>query len=177
MRKWWFLFATGVIAVGASLFLTAPPAGAQVSVCNHDRGEAHFAVAYLGKPSDWIAEGYTSLGAGKCVTLLSGKATPHPYYIYVITASGGVFHGDKNFCVNRHVGFTNDHADVNTASEARNCVKSPGATLTIHGIDANTYRVVAFFRIDEVGKNSSAVTFDSENLNVHHYDALLGGSK
>jgi uncharacterized membrane protein len=170
MRKWLLLLTTGAVIVAAALLLMTPPAEAQVTVCNHDHAEGHFAVAYLKTPSDWVAEGYTKLAAGTCTTLLKGKATPHPYYIYIVTAEGSS-DGSKKFCV-ENTPFTTDHADVNTPSDARNCVTPSG--IQEHGFVIRG-RVAGFVRVDQVGeKNSSVVTFDSESVKVHPYSVFLG---
>jgi uncharacterized membrane protein len=170
MRTYWP--ALVIVAVAASLLLTGRAARAEVTVCDHEQsGESHFAVAYLAKPSDWYDEGYTFLRAGKCATLLSHKAIPHPYYIYIVTSNGGQFKADKKFCV-VNAGFTNDHAEVNTPAEARTCVATRGAQMLWHGIVIK-WRVASFFRIDQAGKNSARVTFDSENLDAHAYNAQL----
>jgi uncharacterized membrane protein len=170
MRNCWPALA--IVAVAASILLTARPAAAEVTVCNHEQtGESHFAVAYLAKPSDWFAEGYTWLKAGKCTTLLSRKPTPHPYYIYIVTSQDQAFKGDKKFCL-VNAGFTNDHADVNTPADARTCVGGQGPQMAVHGVVIK-WRVASFFRIDAAGKNSVRVTFDSENLDAHGYNAQL----
>jgi uncharacterized membrane protein len=164
--------ALAIFAFAASLVLTARPAAAEVTVCDHEQqGQSHFAVAYLAKPSDWLATGFTFLKAGKCTTLLSRKPTPHPYYIYIITSQDQAFNGDKKFCV-VNANFTNDHADVNTPADARTCVGGQGAQMAVHGITIK-WRVASFFRIDEAGKNSARVTFDSGNLDAHAYNAPL----
>lgn len=85
MRNWFVLFGTSLIVLVASLLMAPRSAQAQVSVCNRGLANAHVAVAYLGKPSDgWIGHGWWRVPIGSCITLLSGRPTPHPYYMFIM---------------------------------------------------------------------------------------------
>jgi uncharacterized membrane protein len=95
-------------AVGTCVFspLAADPARADLRVCNKTPSRIGIAIGYRAQ-KDWTAEGWWTIDADSCVTLLAGTLTNRYYYMYAVDyEQGGEWGGKSAFMCTRDKEFT-----------------------------------------------------------------------
>ena len=96
MRRTRLFFA---VAVGLlALPCLAAPALAGFSVCNKT-GQAVRAAIGRFDGTNWTSEGWWSVKAGACATLLTGPLQGRFYYLYATDGAAGIWDGKTRFCV------------------------------------------------------------------------------
>lgn len=80
------------------LSLFAGPALAGFSVCNKSAHTAKVAFGHF-NGTDWMSEGWWSVGPGKCQTLSAARLDARFYYLYAVDGGAGTWDGSKGFCV------------------------------------------------------------------------------
>lgn len=99
-----FLFA--VTPLSLLPILAAEPAEAELRVCNKTASRIGIAIGYR-TPKDWTAEGWWTIDADSCVTLLAGDLTNRYYYMYAVDYDqGGEWGGKSAFLCTRDKEFT-----------------------------------------------------------------------
>lgn len=99
-----FLFAATSLSVLP--ILAAEPAKAELRVCNKTTSRIGIAIGYRA-PKDWTAEGWWTIDADSCVTLLAGTLTNRYYYMYAVDYDqGGEWGGKSAFMCTRDKEFT-----------------------------------------------------------------------
>lgn len=88
-----------MLALAAPLAIVpAKPAAAWLDACNKTSEEIYVAVAY-DSDQGWTSVGWWTIQPRSCLTMLGDALEYRYYYAYAETASGGVFDGDYNFCI------------------------------------------------------------------------------
>ncbi len=86
-----------VIAAGA-LCLHAPPAHADLKLCNSTTSRIGIAIGYKDS-SGWTTEGWWNVASHSCETLLKGNLIARYYYVHAIDYDrGGEWRGEANLC-------------------------------------------------------------------------------
>ncbi|MBI3678748.1 MAG: DUF1036 domain-containing protein [Proteobacteria bacterium] len=86
-----------LLAALAFLSLTLP-AEASFTVCNKSEHLTNVAVGRF-NGTDWESEGWWTVGAHQCKTLLQGRLDARFYYLYASDGGAGGWGGNKGFCV------------------------------------------------------------------------------
>jgi uncharacterized membrane protein len=87
------------VAVGLlALPCLAAPALAAFSVCNKT-GQAVRAAIGRFDGTNWTSEGWWTVKAGACATLLTGPLQGRFYYMYATDGAAGIWDGKTRFCV------------------------------------------------------------------------------
>jgi uncharacterized membrane protein len=95
----------------AALLLTALPftisaAHADFRVCNKTSSRVGIAIGYRSE-QDWVTEGWWTVEADSCATLLAGPLRSRFYYMYAVDYDqGGEWGGDKAFFCTQEKEFT-----------------------------------------------------------------------
>lgn len=96
-----FLLAMS-LAMFLAMFLAMPSAAkADLRLCNTTKLRVSVALAYMGE-SDWTSEGWWTVNASSCETVLSGALNSEFYYIYAIDERGGEWVGNVYMCTSEH---------------------------------------------------------------------------
>lgn len=86
------------LGVTLAMLCLATPALADFHVCNRTANTAKVALGrYDG--SEWLSEGWWSVPAHACATLLGGKLVARYYYVYASDGGSGTWGGRRAFCV------------------------------------------------------------------------------
>ncbi|HEX3810745.1 MAG TPA: DUF1036 domain-containing protein [Rhizomicrobium sp.] len=80
------------------LALASAPAHAGFAVCNKTAAAAKVAIGRF-NGTDWMSEGWWTVAAGKCQTLVTAPLNARYYYLYASDGGTGVWDGSKGFCV------------------------------------------------------------------------------
>jgi uncharacterized membrane protein len=101
----WLVGIAGFVL--ASLTAIAP-AAAEFRVCNKSQETVDVAFGYDGGgKTGWIAEGWYTIGRGRCVTVYGGRLNGRYYYLYAEGADGNEWNGEGTegspFCITRKV--------------------------------------------------------------------------
>ncbi|MDD7911857.1 DUF1036 domain-containing protein [Pseudovibrio exalbescens] len=74
-------FELKAVLLGAILFVFAPPAFADLRLCNKTDDTVSIAIGYRDS-SEWVTEGWWNLSKNSCETLVPGDLQSRYYYIY-----------------------------------------------------------------------------------------------
>lgn len=86
------------VALGLAALAAAPPALADLRICNQTGELQSIALGFKGA-EDWSSKGWWNVQPGACATLVPGALTQR-YYYYFADSRGGGFQGqDYAFCV------------------------------------------------------------------------------
>ena len=96
MRRTRLFFAIALGVLG--LPCLAGSAEASFSVCNKT-GQAVRAAIGRFDGTNWTSEGWWSVKAGACATLLTGPLQGRFYYLYATDGAAGIWDGKTRFCV------------------------------------------------------------------------------
>jgi len=81
-----------------ALLLTAAPAQAGLTVCNHTHQKATMALGqYNG--TQWVSQGWWRIQPNRCLELISGRLLARYYYLYATDSAFANWDGNKIFCV------------------------------------------------------------------------------
>jgi uncharacterized membrane protein len=85
-----------------AMFLSVPPAAAQLTICNKTGYPADVAVGYQ-SGDDWQSKGWYQIDGGHCTEVISGDLTQRYYYFYAFRTQGPgmIWHGDYWLCVSQ----------------------------------------------------------------------------
>jgi len=130
------LFAGALTLFGAM----AVPAKADLKMCNNTASRVGVAIGYKDKDG-WASEGWWTIDAQKCMTLLKGALIARYYYVYAIDyEKGGSWGGNAMMCMRDKV-------------------------FTIRGIDDCTgrgYQRIGFFEVDTAEESDWTVSLSGE---------------
>jgi uncharacterized membrane protein len=91
---------TSALLSGAFSILFIASAHADLRVCNKTSSRVGIAIGYKAVAQDWTTEGWWTLEASSCATLLPGPLVSRYYYMYAIDYDqGGEWGGDSFLCV------------------------------------------------------------------------------
>ncbi|MGH6854482.1 MAG: DUF1036 domain-containing protein [Aestuariivirga sp.] len=130
-------FLAGVLAFLCAMAL---PARADLKMCNNTTSRVGVAIGYKDKDG-WASEGWWTIDAQKCMTLLKGALIARYYYVYAIDyEKGGSWGGRAMMCIRDKV-------------------------FTIRGIDDCTgrgYQKIGFFEVDTAEETDWTVSLSGE---------------
>lgn len=130
------LFAGTLTLFGA----LAVPAKADLKMCNNTTSRVGVAIGYKDKDG-WASEGWWTIDAQKCLTLLKGALIARYYYVYAIDyEKGGSWGGNAMMCMRDKV-------------------------FTIRGIDdcaGRGYQRIGFFEVDTAEDPDWTVSLSGE---------------
>ena len=91
------------VALAAALILPilgllAKPAAAGLDGCNKSSEEIYVAIAH-NSDQGWISLGWWTISPNSCLTMLTEALQYRYYYAYASSASGRVWGGNYNFCI------------------------------------------------------------------------------
>ncbi|SEP58446.1 Uncharacterized membrane protein [Faunimonas pinastri] len=130
-HRWGRAAATVAIAVSAAFALSSA-AHADLRLCNKTSGRVGVAVGYKAAKA-WMTEGWWTVDANSCATLMAGPLISEFYYIYAVDYDQGGEWGGSSFMCTRDKEFT--------VEGVNDCV-------------ARGYQRTGFFEVD-TGKQSS----------------------
>lgn len=98
-----FLVLAAVLTVTLA---SAGPTWAGLRVCNHSSQRVDVAFGYPHGQFGWTSEGWWTLSAGQCRTVMRGNLSNRYYYLYATGSGGSVWQGPKGqdggfFCIQR----------------------------------------------------------------------------
>jgi len=83
------LALAAAIGVGATLVLPAPPAQADLKLCNITPNRIGVALGYKDGSGGWTTEGWWNLPGQTCETLYKGQLTSQYWYVHAVDYDGG----------------------------------------------------------------------------------------
>jgi uncharacterized membrane protein len=84
--------------VGIAAFGWAPPASADLKLCNTTSSRVGVAIGYKDE-SGWVSEGWWNVASQTCEVLLKGSLVARYYYIHALDYDrGGEWGGKANMC-------------------------------------------------------------------------------
>lgn len=102
LRRCW----TDSILGAAFVFLALHAAHADLRVCNKTTNRVGIAIGYKGQ-AEWVTEGWWSVDADSCATVLAGPLVSRYYYMYAVDYDqGGEWGGDTAYLCTQEKEFT-----------------------------------------------------------------------
>jgi uncharacterized membrane protein len=98
--------STAILLSAVFSFLLATSAHADLRVCNKTSSRVGIAIGYKAE-QDWTTEGWWTVEADSCATLLRGPLVSRYYYMYAVDYDqGGEWGGSSAFLCTREKEFT-----------------------------------------------------------------------